>query len=217
MTKARVILPTDEFFPDRYDGSVLGLEALFSRLCVYMHVKREPLVLEVFPDQTNELKEILPYFSGGEKDAAGVYASDEDKHVVVAVKASQLKDPLALVATLAHELCHVILLTPGLMSREEKDMEPMTDLATVFLGLGIFTANSAVRFEKFQDERKQGWSAKRLGYLPEPVFGYALAKFAHERRERNPEWAKHLSTNVGADFRKARKWLEVSQSSSVWV
>jgi hypothetical protein len=30
--------------------------------------------------------------------------------------------------------------------------EPMTDLLTVFLGLGIFTANSAARFQQFQND-----------------------------------------------------------------
>ena len=48
----------------------------------------------------------------------------------------------------------------------------------------------------------------RLGYLPEMVFGYALARFAHERGESEPEWSKHLSTNLKAWFRQSEKWLE---------
>jgi hypothetical protein len=210
MLRAQVVLPTDEFFPDPYDNSEAGLAALFGRVCGYMHVDRAQVKLEVFPDQTSELREILPYFSGSGRDAAGIYAHHEGEPMVVAVKASQLKDPLALVATLAHELCHVILLGQGLMDRNEEDMEPMTDLATVFLGLGIFTANSAARFQQHDDGHKQGWSTSRLGYLPEPLFGYALAKFARERNEWKPEWAKHLTANVAGDFRKSLKWLASS-------
>ena len=57
-----------------------------------------------------------------------------------------MKDPVALVATLAHELGHVILLRPGLVDRDDPDMEQLNDLLMVFLGFGIFTANSAFRF-----------------------------------------------------------------------
>ena len=127
--------------------------------------------------------------------------------MVVAIRSTQLKDPLALVATLAHELGHVILLGGRLIDPKTPDHEPMTDLLTVFLGLGIFTANSAGRFKQFQDNRRQGWSMQRLGYLPEEVFGYALARFAAERGEQKSEWAKHLSTNVRAYFKQSRAWL----------
>lgn len=92
---------------------------------------------------------------------------------------------MKVVATLAHELGHVILLGGDHLKRDEEDMEPMTDLVTVYLGLGIFTANASRRLEQHQDERKQGWSMSRLGYLPEVVFAYALARFAKERGKRS--------------------------------
>jgi len=95
-----------------------------------------------------------------------------------------------------------------LMSPGTEDHEPMTDLLTVFVGLGIFTANSAARFKQFQDDRKIGWSTQRLGYLPERVFGYALARFATERGEHKPDWARHLSPNVKSDFKNSKRWLE---------
>jgi hypothetical protein len=47
----------------------------------------------------------------------------------------------------------------------------------------------------------------RLGYLPEDVYAYALARFAHERGENNPQWIAHLSTNLKAWFRQSTKWL----------
>jgi hypothetical protein len=118
-----------------------------------------------------------------------------------------LKDPLALVATIAHELGHVILLGGDHLRRDEEDMEPMTDLVTVYLGLGVFTANSSRRFRQFQEDRRQGWSMHRLGYLPEVVYGYALARFAFERGEDQPGWTEHLSTNLKAYFRQSMIWL----------
>jgi hypothetical protein len=48
---------------------------------------------------------------------------------------------------------------------------------------------------------------QRLGYLPQEVYGYAHAKFAAERGESQPEWARHLSTNVRAYFKRSSAWL----------
>lgn len=79
----------------------------------------------------------------------------------------------------------------------------MTDLLTIFLGMGIFTANSAARFKQYQDGRRQGWSMQALGYLPEQIHGYALAKFAMERGVEKPDWAKHLCTNVRSYFKQS--------------
>ncbi len=101
----------------------------------------------------------------------------------------------------------MILLGGDHLKRDEEDMEPMTDLVTVYLGLGIFTANASRRLEQHQDERKQGWSMSRLGYLPEVVFAYALARFAKERGEEKPAWTPHLSTNLKVWFRQSADWL----------
>ena len=48
---------------------------------------------------------------------------------------------------------------------------------------------------------------QRLGYLRQEVYGYALARFAAERSENRPGWARHLSTNVRAYFKRSRAWL----------
>jgi hypothetical protein len=217
MLEARVITPTAEDFPDPYDKtSAASIEKLFERVCTYMHVDRNSLEFEIFPDETEELRTILPYWRGGlGRHAAGLYmhameervSEEDDGAAVVAIRSSQLRDPLPLVATMAHELGHVILLGGGLMSPKTPDHEPMTDLLTVFLGLGIFNANSASRFKQYQDERRQGWSMQRLGYLTEEIFGYALAKFTVERGEDRVEWERHLSTNVRSYFSRSRRWL----------
>jgi hypothetical protein len=218
MLQAKVVLPTAEDFPDPYDGTTAAAEALFCRVCGYMQVNRSSVELEVFADETEQLREILPHWRGdGATRAAGFFlhhakGGDEEKRseqksMVVAIRSTQLKDPLSLVATIAHELGHVILLGGGLMNPKTPDHEPMTDLLTVFSGLGIFTANSAARFKQFQEDRRIGWSMQRLGYIPEEVYGYALARFAAERGEQNSKWVKHLSTNVRAYFKKSRGCL----------
>src|SRR5262249_49946911 len=125
----------------------------------------------------------------------------------ISINQEHLKDPEALVATLAHELGHVMLLRPGLVSREEPDMEPMNDLLTVFLGFGVFTANTAFRFRQFTDFQAQGWSTQRLGYLPQEMLGYALARFTFERADPKPAWKSFLTTNVASYMQRSCQWL----------
>jgi hypothetical protein len=219
---ARVMLPIAEDFPDHYDKTAAAAERLFCRVCECMHVDRSLIEFEIFPDERDELRALLPSWNeSGGSDAAGLYMHgigevhgrrNGEQRCVVAIRSRQLNDPLSLVATMAHELGHVILLGGGLMSSDISDHEPITDLLTVFLGFGIFTANSAARFAQFQTDLQQGWSMQRLGYLPEQVFGYALARFAMERAENKPEWEKYLSTNVRACFKRSLGWLRKQSS-----
>lgn len=220
MLDARVILPSAEDFPDRYDRTAEAAESLFSRVCTYMDVDRDSIEFEIFPDEVDGLKEVLPYWRGNsDRCAAGLYihGQEEESHhlqsvvqskrMVVAIRSSQLRDPLPLIATMAHELGHVILLGGKLLDPKTPDHEPLTDLLTVFLGFGVFTANSAGRFKQYTEGHSQGWSMQRLGYLPEEVYGYALAKFVIERGERKVHWEKLLSTNVKAYFKSSLAWL----------
>jgi hypothetical protein len=216
LLEANVVLPTPEYFPDPYDTNITGAETLFGRVCSYMRVDRSRIQLEVFPDETEELRSILPYWRGNSGGCAGFFSHEpttdssppgEKTRMLVAVRSTQLKDPLSLVATMAHELGHVMLLGGGLMSPETPDHEPLTDLLTVFLGFGVFTSSAARRFKQYQDERRYGWSMHRLGYLPEEVYGYALAKFADERKDEKASWDKHLSANVRSYFKRSQSWL----------
>jgi hypothetical protein len=216
MLDAPVVLPDEEHFPDYYDESPAAAEKLFQRVCRFMHVNHRTVMLEVFPDETDELQKLLPYWQGHTDRCAGLFVhkpetaeSGDSSHerMVVAIRSTQLKDPLALVGTIAHELGHVILLGGGLLAPDTPDHEPLTDLLTVFLGVGIFSANSAGRFRQYQDEMRYGWSMERLGYLSQEVYGYALAKFAMLRGEENPAWIKHLSLNVRAYCKRSLSWL----------
>jgi hypothetical protein len=202
-----VVLPTDEYFPDPWDATEAGLEALFRRVCGYMRVPRSKVDLAVIPD-SGDLLDMLPSYNRTSDDPAGLnIGGSEEERPLIGVARSLLRDPSALVATMAHELGHVVLLDDGHLRRDADDMEPMTDLVTVYLGLGVFTANSAQRFKQYQEDNRQGWSIERLGYLPEVVYGYALARFARDRGEDHPAWAAYLSTNLKTWFRQSATWL----------
>jgi hypothetical protein len=190
---AVVVLPTPEFFPAPYDGTEATVPILFRRVCEYMGVD---------PWRFN-----LSYFEHGPEDhpdALGLYVPGEREQVLVA--RSQLADPMALVGTLAHEIAHGLLLGDGLLGSEESDQEYVTDLLTVFVGLGVFGANSVIR-ETIEAGHRYSWSISRSGYLSERMYGYALAVFAWARGEEEPAWLEHLRPNVRAVCRKGLDYL----------
>lgn len=207
MFDAVVILPTPEHFPDPYDGSEAALQDLFGRVATAMQVNPADIDVTLFSSGYEITRELVPFFSGLGSGAGGVYFHDVTQRPHISVNEAQLKDPTSLVAILAHEIGHVILIRPGLVQREEADMEPLNDLLMVFLGLGVFTSNAAFQFRQFADNQRQGWSTNRLGYLSEEFLGYALARFAFERGEVKPAWAAYLSTNVATYFKRSLTWL----------
>lgn len=140
--------------------------------------------------------------------AAGTYDVHSGSPTIT-ISESQLDNPVSLIATIAHEFAHVRLLGEQRMDRARPDMEQMTDLAVVFFGLGIFTANAAFDFT----QSSTGWRRSELGYLGEAMLGFALAVYAGMRGESEPAWASDLETNPRAYMRRSRKYLSVAQRS----
>jgi hypothetical protein len=211
LLQASVMLPISEHFPDTYDRSETALGGILFRVASAMRVDPSDVEITLFAEDGDIVSKLVPYYSKKTAGAAGLYYHDPENRPRISVNENQLEDPTALVATLAHELGHILLLRPGLVDRDEADMEPLTDLLTVFLGLGVFTANSAFRFTQFSGIHTQGWSSRRQGYLPEEMFGYALARFAWERGEAKPKWADHLSTNVASYFKRSAAWIAANR------
>src|SRR5690242_4937398 len=76
---AEVVLPNDSYFPDPYDGSEASAKALFHRLCSYMKVNPARVEFHVFPDESEELKKLLPSWRGSTpKSCAGLFTNEDD-------------------------------------------------------------------------------------------------------------------------------------------
>ncbi len=207
---AEIVTPTKEFFPDPYDGSPASLERLFERICRFMRIDRTRLVLGVYEGTRSAAKPIRALFSDGYTSGTrGVFLGrNEDGVLVLAIDKAQLRDPASLVAVMAHELAHVHLLADGRLTGEEQDHEKLADLLTVFLGMGVFTATAAFQFRQWKGEdRHEYWGVRRLGYLSEEEFGYALALVAWLRSERKARWANYLPTGAYTFFTQGVRFL----------
>ena len=67
-------------------------------------------------------------------------------------------DPAGLAATFAHEFGHYLMATAAAPPPGGWDLHELhTDLAAVYLGFGIFMANSAKQFSHFSTESGAGW------------------------------------------------------------
>jgi len=140
--------------------------------------------------------------------ADGYYQQHEGKYRIWS-NVSNLDDPLNLVATFAHELGHVHLLGHGRVTTDVEDHEPLTDLLTVFMGFGVINSNAVLREQNTKlSLHFSRWRLSRHGYMNMRMYAYALARFAHDRGEVRPSWAKELRADVAADFRKTMEYFD---------
>ncbi|GAA3469510.1 hypothetical protein [Nonomuraea roseola] len=200
-----VALPTPEFFHflSVRPGGEEALNALVSKARRLMAVEASDIRVRLFTAKEH----------ASEGTTVGHYDT-EDGHHVIGIDRRQLADRTVLTAVVAHELCHVRLLGEGRVSWEREDQERLTDLLTVYLGFGVFTANAAMRFARaargwqimprgyLSDELLNGassdLSSRRLGYLTQQEFGYALARYCWLRGETRPSWAAYLGPGARA-------------------
>jgi hypothetical protein len=175
-----------------------------------MRIQRDSLDVVFYDTEENPLLGLLPAYESTHSGPAGLFKSDAGLgRFTLGLDMRGFADPRTLVATICHELGHVHLLGQGRLTQETEDHEQTTDLLTVFFGAGIFSANSAFQFSQWQDPmaRRQGWSTRRLGYLSEQAYGYALACYARLRGETRPEWARFLDPNIRHFFDEATFYL----------
>jgi hypothetical protein len=205
LLSVEVILPTEEYFPDPYSGSPHDIRMMLERVCGYMDVDPGDVEMRLYThDDGSNIHPLAA--SEREPHAIGTYQMRGGKYHI-RLESSQAVNPEKLVGTIAHELGHVILLGEDRLDPDYEDHELLTDLLTVFYGLGIFSANSSFSFEQYTNAQFQGWQASRAGYLTEEMYGYGLALFAYARSESKPEWSRHLSTNVKHYFKQGLKYL----------
>ncbi len=204
---APVVLPTRDFFPSQWNSPEEGVEILLGRVCTLLNIPRERIDLSIEYDEEAPQPMIgIPVRSEG---YVGRYHQDtEAGRERVTVRLGAHSDPISVVSTLVHELCHVLLLGDGKIGREVEDGEPLTDLLTVFLGFGIFSANAVFRYATYSDGRGQGWSMRRQGYLSEAELAYSLALWTRRRGELKPAWNKHLRGNARAYFDRSLRFLQ---------
>lgn len=208
-----VVLPDDTFFPDKFDASDLAIRRLFLRVCEHMDIDLYSVEMRIYSEQRQKYLGGGIQIAGDGKGTAGLY--EERDKTIIWIEESHRSNPMSLVATMAHELSHAHLLGGGRISPEEEDHELLTDLTTVYFGLGIFSANSVVNEGKWETaDGWSGWQISGQGYLGEPMYAYALALYAWARGEARPRWLRHVRPNVRSALKEALRYLVKTDDTS---
>lgn len=177
-----LVLPNDKFFPDVHDGLDDMAEGLFTRVRQYAGMEEWPCRLVAQEEDADTVVGPALVIKGAPSGPAGTFSVSGDKTPTIEItyNPSQLRRPEALIATFAHELAHYLIHSveaapPG----GEEFEEHATDLVAVFMGFGVFLANSAFSFSQYADVDTHGWQAYAQGYLSEAELTYCLAVFLH--------------------------------------
>lgn len=205
--------PTGDYFSDStLTGAERG-EELFGEVKAIAGMAQWPTRLVARQSakgsyQVNAQTFVQPIGTG----AAGTYqllpAGDNGWVAEIRYDVGLIADPPALVATFAHELGHYLLATARHSFPGGEDMhELLTDLTAVFMGFGIFLANSARHYSAQQLEGGHMWRSGHQGYLSERALVTALV-LSELLAGRVPRDARtFLKPYLAQDLDIALKWF----------
>lgn len=197
LRQSGLIFPTQEFFPIRPTGDHAFAQKTFDRVRELMGMSDWPCELKQFEDPHggDADRKHINHGEWSTSGPAGLYIKT-DQETIIAYSSGQLEKPGALVATLAHELCHYLLGTarshpPGGWDAHELH----TDTAVGYMGFGIFACNNVFDFRQWSEGTSGGWSSSRQGYLSESEHAYSLAIFCTLAGTEPNTVASHLKKN----------------------
>jgi hypothetical protein len=216
-----MVTPTDDFFPGPYSGTVSDVRRAVATVCTHLEIEPRRVSVQLHSEivvrggrgtrstTTTGRASMTPTGSAAHtyrrSGMSGSYRRVAGK-VLLSLDESLAQKPLLLIATIAHELAH-----EQLAGRQRRsDLEPLADLLTVYQGFGIITANATLEFSHVSEPdhpRSSHWSADRLGYLTEPMYGYALARYAVMRGELCPDWIRFVDSNPRRYLKRGLRFL----------
>jgi hypothetical protein len=205
----KILIPHHSSFPIKYNGNTQTAFDTLKIVAEQMEVEIDEIQLNVYDEGINSIS--IGSLRGGRiffnsrdknKGSAGLYwGKQADNKYYIGLERKKLTQPELMVATLGHELAHIKLLGED---RIKVNDEKLTDLTTIIFGLGIFNAN--VAFQTIRTIDSSGW--RKIGYLTQMEWCYALSLHAFIRDEKAPNWIESLTLNVKEGFKQGARFIE---------
>lgn len=208
-----LVLPTPEFFPAVHAaGARAGVRELFDDVRRGAGMADWRCELEAGAgDRPIEAGNAHLLRHEGPAAPCGTFRTAEDDaggYAIITYNPDMAQDQAALTATFAHELGHYLMATSRSAPPGDWDLHELhTDIAAVYLGFGIFLANSARHFTQFQSAGSMGWSSRTQGYLSEGALVTALAIFQRLAGRDPLEAEPWLKGYLRKDLRRAARAL----------
>ncbi|MFC0878962.1 hypothetical protein ACE01N_20375 [Saccharicrinis sp. FJH2] len=203
---SEIIIPVKSKIPIKFNATEDCAKELIDFVASKMQINRDLIDVGFYNQSQMELGgNFITQQYEKDKYSSGQYWGKSKKgKYQISLEKSQLNNPLALIATVAHELAHIKLL--GEKRIKEND-EYLTDLIPIIFGFGIFNANSIFQYQ----QNSYGWRANSQGYLNERMYGFALAKFALYRCDYESDWSKYLTPTVKEEFEKSMLYIKENE------
>ncbi|WP_233843682.1 hypothetical protein [Dyella sp. 2HG41-7] len=202
----RLILPTPKFFPHNGSSGHAFAEMIFDQVRAYAGMSDWPCTLQWQEADPNTMVSSQVFVQGAPHSPSGTFRALKEGGALITYNPAQLRDPMSMVATFAHELAHYR--TAGFPEPPPggwEVWEPATDLAAVFLGFGVFLANSRFNFGHFNDGQNAGWQWRQQGYLSEVEVLHMHAIFSVLLGIDQRETLPHLKSALQGIFKRVYK------------
>ncbi len=210
--KCPLILPTEEFFPEIAQGEKIKVNDLFEQVKDYAGMDSWECNLLAQDDDFEDLISKELFLGEAGSSPLGTFSIDEGKPLIT-YNPELRKKPDNLIATFAHELAHLLIAGCEVEPPDGWENEELvTDLAAIFMGFGLFIANSSFQHGHFSNGQDTGWKSQKSGYLAEHEASFALAIFLKLKNIEFKDVSRYMDANVKTYVKMAL--LELDQSES---
>ena len=200
------ILPTKKFFDGEFKGEEQDAEFVLKRIGEYCKIDIDNINLDFYSEESVRLDTGLMTEREGD-GSAGLYIQNGGAFSIL-IEVQQLQKPNSLIAVIAHELSHFVLMGQKDVYLEGDENEWLTDLLAIAYGFGIFLGNTKFSFSQWQSgDGWGGWQYSTQGYLPQQIIAYAMAEIEIRRTNKIPNWTDYLKKDFKNDFQKSMKFL----------
>jgi hypothetical protein len=204
LISCRILLPTDEDFPDEVPSGASGVRVLLLRLLWYAGMGQHRARLTVYEERTFMEVDHRGVGHGGAGTAAW-FAGIEGEICEFGVNAGELRlEREEVIGTLGHEVAHAFRYHHQLCVRDAEVEERLTDLTAVYLGFGTFLLNSSASFKtggvSASGERLL-YEKRERGYLSPAQLAFLLATQVVVRGT-GPRRLRAIADTLSANQRK---------------
>lgn len=203
-----IILSDDPRFSVTWGGTVAEAERLFAIVCGIMDVPAAQVELR-WSDESRR-KRPHTVIEGVNETENG-----PDPENVIRIDRANLKTPKRLLAAMAYGLARYHLIAGRRLAADVPDVDHVAELLTVFFGLGVFSADSTVRYYFYPSVpsdiyygQMQNYEISRFGFLTARHYGYAMALWSSIREDSDYEFAAHLRPDAREPFYDTLKYLK---------
>ncbi|MHB1292408.1 MAG: hypothetical protein ACYCY5_09510 [Sulfuricella sp.] len=211
-----LVTPTDRHFPDQsLDTTKERVAAAFVRVRAYAGMQDWPCELTALTSDMNPAPPLAIPSATPKGPPGAVSIKEVRPSIPIAFDPGMIRKPHVLIAAFAQQLGYHLgkAIEEGAPGGEEL-RGPASDLLAVFMGFGLFMANSALTVSRGGCSGCST-SVQTLGYLTEVEFVYALAIFCVLKNIQNSEVELHLKKTLRPFFRKAVKEIKKTGGNDI--